>query len=256
MGTLRGFSAASGLVLVTIPLVTEIAGVIPAAGYATRLQPLACSKEVLPVRGRPVMDYLVERMRAGGCTRLRVVTRAEKEDVVSHSNELAAEVVLANPMTLSESFLAGLEGLGADAIALVGFPDTIWEPVDGYRLLVRAVSDGCEIALGLFRARRSDLPRSDVVVVDRFDRVRRVFVKPSAPPSDVIWGCAAARVGSLAGLARAEWPGEYFDVLCRDGRDVRGFVLSDEWLDIGTEHALAEARAGDSGEHRRLPRQA
>ena len=234
---------------------SEIVGVIPAAGYATRLQPLACSKEVLRVRGRPVMDYLAERMRAGGCTRLRVVTRAEKEDVVSRSHELAAEVVLANPMTVSESFLAGLEGLAADDIVLIGFPDTIWGPVDGYRLLVRAVSDGCEIALGLFRARRSDLSRSDVVVVDRFDRVRRVHVKPSEPPSDVIWGCAAARVGSLTGLARAEWPGDHFDLLCRQGREVGGFVLSDEWLDIGTEHALAEARAGASDEDRRLPRQ-
>ena len=58
-----------------------IVGILPAAGYAVRLQPLECSKEMLEIGGRPVIDYLVERMRAGGCEELRVVTRPEKQDV-------------------------------------------------------------------------------------------------------------------------------------------------------------------------------
>jgi UTP-glucose-1-phosphate uridylyltransferase len=58
-----------------------IVGVIPAAGYATRLQPLPCSKEICVVGGKPVMDYLVEQMRIGGCSELRVITRPEKRDV-------------------------------------------------------------------------------------------------------------------------------------------------------------------------------
>jgi len=41
----------------------DIVGVIPAAGHAIRLQPLSGSKELLEIGGRPVMDYLVERMR-------------------------------------------------------------------------------------------------------------------------------------------------------------------------------------------------
>ena len=52
-------------------------GVIPAAGKGARIQPLAFSKELLPVGGRrdqtterpkAVSEYLVERMtRAGRC---------------------------------------------------------------------------------------------------------------------------------------------------------------------------------------------
>jgi hypothetical protein len=41
-----------------------IVGVVPAAGYATRLQPLAGSKELLQVRGRPVIDYLLTRLES------------------------------------------------------------------------------------------------------------------------------------------------------------------------------------------------
>lgn len=218
-----------------------IVGILPAAGYATRLQPLNCSKEVLPVRGRPMMDYLVERMRAGGCTRLRVVTRPEKRDVVAHARALGAEVVLGNPATVSESLLEGLKGVAPQDTALIGFPDTLWEPVDGYRPLVEAVHEGCDAALGLFRIRASDLPRSDVVVVDASSRVLRVHVKPASPSSNQIWGCAAAPVETLAELGRTEWPGQYFDLLCREGKDVRGIALKGGWLDMGTRVAFAEA---------------
>lgn len=220
-----------------------IVGVIPAAGHATRLQPLPGSKEMIPISGRPVMDYIVERMRAGGCTRLRVVTRPEKEDVIAHAEELGAEVVLDRPTSVSESFLAGMANLAEDDIVLIGFPDTLWEPVDGYRPLVAAVREGSDVALGLFRVDVSDLRRSDVVVIDDDGRIERIDVKPAEPLSEWIWGCAAARADVWAGLVRAGWPGTYIDLLCREGRDVRGFTLSDVWLDIGTEDALRRARS-------------
>ena len=49
-----------------------VIGVLPAAGHATRLQPLEGSKEVLEIAGRPVIDFIVERMRRGGCEQLRI----------------------------------------------------------------------------------------------------------------------------------------------------------------------------------------
>jgi glucose-1-phosphate thymidylyltransferase len=222
--------------------VREVVGVIPAAGHATRLQPLDSSKEVLPVRGRPVLEYVAERMRVGGCTRLRVVTRAEKVDLIDLCRRLDAEVVLAQPATVGESLAAGLHDLDGDDVVLIGFPDTIWEPVDGYRRLLAGLTAGCEVALGLFGAPSADLSRSDVVVVDTSMRVLGIEVKPRTPASRWIWGCAAARVRVLDGLERADWPGTHFDGLCRAGVDVRGYVLSDEWLDIGTKGALEQAR--------------
>jgi NDP-sugar pyrophosphorylase family protein len=219
----------------------SVVGVIPAAGYATRLGSLSGSKEILPVGGRPVMDYLVERMRAGGCTRLRVVTRPAKVDLISHAEELGAEVVLGHPETVSASFLAGMEGLATDDVVLIGFPDTVWEPVDGFQPLRAAVDQGCEVAAGLFRIDAESLIRSDVVAFGEDDRIARIDVKPTEPASEWIWGCAAARAGVWAGLERTSWPGEYLDLLCREGRDVRGVKLSDVWIDIGTPEALRRA---------------
>jgi glucose-1-phosphate thymidylyltransferase len=218
-----------------------IVGVIPAAGYATRLQPLSGSKEMLPVQGRPVMDYVIGRMRRAGCTELRIVTRPEKEDVIAHAEELGASIVLAYPSTTSESFAEGIAGLAPDEIVLMGWPDTIWEPEDGYCPLVEAVEGGHEITLGLFQT--PDLQRSDVVSFDDAGRVTGIHIKPAKPPSSWIWGCAAARAGALAGLEREEWPGSFFDSLCKKGSELYSVRLSAVWLDIGTRQALERAAA-------------
>jgi glucose-1-phosphate thymidylyltransferase len=217
-----------------------VVGIVPAAGYATRLQPLNCSKEVVPVGGRPVMDYLLERMRAGGASEIRVVTRPEKRDVIEHAESLEAVVVLARPATTSESFVAGLQGLEPEDVALLGWPDTLWEPPDGYRSLVDAVERGSEIALGLFELAQ-DLERSDVISFDEAGGIDGIKVKPARPPSSWIWGCAAARVRALAGLGAEEWPGSYFDLLCRQGVELHGERLSNVWLDVGTKAALVRA---------------
>ena len=190
------------------------------------------------------MDYLVDRLRVGGCTALRVVTRPEKADVIAHAEQLGAAVILGYPRTVSASVAAGLDCLSEEDIILIGFPDTLWEPEDGYRQLVRALEDGCDVALGLFRIDASDLRRSDVVVFGGHDgRIAGIDIKPAEPRSEWIWGCAAARISTLSGLGGVEWPGEYFDSLCKEGRDVRGIPLSDVWLDVGTRAALKRANS-------------
>jgi glucose-1-phosphate thymidylyltransferase len=220
-----------------------LVGVIPAAGYATRLQPLPCSKEMLQIRGRPVMDYVVERMRHTDCE-LRVVTRPEKEDVIAHAKELGATIVLGYPTTTSESFAAGMEDLAPEDIVLIGWPDTLWEPEDGYVQLIEAVEEGHEIALGLFET--PDLERSDVLSFDESGRITGIHIKPADPPSTWIWGCAAARLRALAGLERKEWPGAFFNSLCQKGVELYALRLSDVWLDIGTREALERAVATHS----------
>jgi glucose-1-phosphate thymidylyltransferase len=219
-------------------------GIIPAAGFATRLQPLRQSKEVYPVGGRPVMDYLVERMRRAPCSELRVVTRPEKEDVVENAARQGATVVKARPPTLAASFLAGMRGLSDDDVALLGFPDSIWEPVDGYARLLGLLDEGWQVALGLFRA--SDMRRFEPVILDASGRVSRIEFKPAHPSSDWLWGCAAARVDTLRGFDRSEEPGVFFDSLCPRGV-VGGVRLSETYLDMGTRDGLRDAaqRLGD-----------
>lgn len=215
-----------------------IVGVIPAAGHATRLQPLSGSKEMLLVAGRPVIDLLVERMTVGRADEIRVVTRPDKSDVVHHAKVIGVAVIEGEPRSVAESLSLGIRTLDDNDIVLIGFPDTLWEPVDGFERLVMALGD-VDAALGLFRT--SDLTRSDVVALDDAGLVSEIAVKPQTPRSDLIWGCAAVRRRALQGLERHTEPGHLLDKLARAGR-VRGVHLSDSWLDVGTKDALARGR--------------
>lgn len=213
-----------------------VIGVIPAAGYATRLQPLDCSKEMLPVAGRPVIDYLVERMRAGGCAEIRIVTRPDKEDVIAYAREAGAKVVLGQPAHINESFAAGLAELADDDIALLGFPDSLWEPLDGYLQLVRVVEAGNDVALGLFET--PGLVGTDFLELDESGTITHIAIKPTRPPSDWMWGAAAARVRALRGIEQEEWPSGHMNRLISEGKTPRGIRLSSEYLDIGTPQSL------------------
>jgi glucose-1-phosphate thymidylyltransferase len=218
----------------------RLVGVIPAAGIAARVQPIPCSKEVYPIGGRPVMEYLVERMRIAGCSELRVVTRPEKSDVILYARRVGATVIESYPPTVTRSIAMGLVGLEPDDVVLLGFPDTIWQPKDGYLRLLPALDLDFDAVLGLFRT--GDLQRSDVVTFDESGRIVNVTVKPTQPRSQWIWGCAAASYPALAHIGRASQPGAYFDQLAKAGRVV-GVRLSDVWLDIGTKEALSRAEA-------------
>src|SRR5687768_10774920 len=69
----------------------EMWGIIPAAGNGTRIQPLAFSKELLPVgsrfegdteRPRAVSEYLIERMLQAGADKICFVISRWKFDIL------------------------------------------------------------------------------------------------------------------------------------------------------------------------------
>jgi glucose-1-phosphate thymidylyltransferase len=214
----------------------RVVGIVPAAGYATRLQPLSGSKEMFLIRGRPMMDFLIDRMEDAECGDIRVVTRPEKTDVIAHAENRGLSIVTAYPASVSESLLAGLEGTDPEDIILFGFPDTIWEPADGFvRLIARL--DGIEVALGLFLGREPE--RSDVVAFGPSGVVTSIDVKPHQPTTNWIWGCAAARRRALDALVDDPEPGIVFDSMCSRGA-VAGVTLSESFVDIGTHEALHE----------------
>jgi glucose-1-phosphate thymidylyltransferase len=214
----------------------RVIGVVPAAGVGSRIQPLPCSKEVVLVGGRPVLDYLVERMRAAPCAEVRVVTRPEKTDVADRAAALGASVVEGHPPSVADSLLLGMRGLAPDDVVLFGFPDSLWEPVDGFEQLLAALGEEREVVLGLFST--PELERSDVVVFAEPDRVTEIHVKPERPPSELVWGCLAARVAAFEGLPDHSEPGRFLDGLARAGR-VHGVRFGTEFVDIGTPATLA-----------------
>jgi glucose-1-phosphate thymidylyltransferase len=221
----------------------RVVGIVPAAGHGSRLQPLEGSKEMLAVGGRPVLEYVIERMRAAQPAEIRVVTRPEKRDVARHARGLGAQVIEGRPPSLAASLALGAAGLDPPDVILFGFPDTIWEPPDGFRTLLAALDGGVDVVLGVFRW--DEAGRSQVVELEPDGTVTAVHANPAPASSDRVWGCAAFAARSLAELERCGDPGLLFDALARRGR-VRGVFLSSQFADIGTRRSLERVGAKDA----------
>jgi dTDP-glucose pyrophosphorylase len=211
-----------------------IVGVVPAAGHATRLRGVVDgSKELVRVEGRPAIDHLLDRLAPAD--RIRVVVRPAKRDLVEHLHGCSVELVEGEPATVSESLALGLEGLGDDDVVLAGFPDTLFGPEDVFARLLAELRPSREAVLGAFDF--GEPWRSDVVELED-DEVARIHVRPTQPPSSLVWGCFAARRRALAGIERYDEPGLLLGELAAAGK-VGAVRFLGELVDLGTPEALA-----------------
>ena len=118
----------------------------PAAGIGSRIQPLAFSKELLPVGSRldgmierpcAVSEYLVERMIRAGADKLCFVISPGKSDILeyfggSYGDAANVYVVQPRPAGLCDALFRAAPLISPDETVLVGLPDTIWFPADGF----------------------------------------------------------------------------------------------------------------------------
>jgi glucose-1-phosphate thymidylyltransferase len=232
-------------------------GVIPAAGAATRIQPLAFSKELLPVgmrlddgveRPRAVSEYLVERLIAGGADRLCFVISPGKSDILAYFGGSVDGVpvcyaVQPSPAGLCDAVFRALPFArdGAEPVT-VGLPDTVWFPRDA----LTALPDD-PLSFLLFPVERPQL--FDAVVTADDGRVLEIQVKTPHPTSPWVWGAfkgTAAVLGELQALWQArdrqdQYIGTLVNQYLHAGGQALGVRAGVSYVDVGTLHGYREA---------------
>jgi dTDP-glucose pyrophosphorylase len=231
-------------------------GIIPAAGQGSRIQPLAFSKELLPVgsrvdggveRPRAVSEYLVERMIEAGATRICFVIAPGKGDIVEYfgGSFAGAEicyVVQPTPSGLCDALFRAAPLLHPGDEVLVGLPDTVWFPRDG---LCRLPAGG--LSFLLFPVERPEL--FDAVIADERGDVREIQVKRADAASRWIWGAFrldAAVMRALHDLWRERGREDIYlgglvnAWLARGGR-ARAVRAGEVYVDVGTVRGYREA---------------
>ena len=221
-------------------------GIIPAAGKGSRIQPLAFSKELLPVgertsggehRPRAVSDYLVERLAFGGATRLCFVISPTKSDILAYYGCSAHNLpicycVQPEPLGLCDALFRAAPLVGQAEPVLVGLPDTIWFPADGLRTL-----PDDRLSFLLFPVERPQL--FDAVVTGEGGRVCEIQVKQDAPSSNWVWGAfkmPGAIFHSLFELwnrRRDEYVGTLVNAWIAGGGEAFAFPAGQSYLDVG-----------------------
>jgi glucose-1-phosphate thymidylyltransferase len=231
-------------------------GIVPAAGRGSRIQPLAFSKELLPVGSRrdngaerpcAVSEYLLERLALGGADKLCFVIGPGKSDILEYYGEsygtiATAYVVQPFPAGLCDAIFRAAPLIGEDEAVAVGLPDTVWFPEDGLRGL-----PGDRLSFLLFPVDRPEL--FDAVVVDDDNRVSQIQVKQQDPLSSWVWG-AFKMPGLVFHDLRRLWfarecRDEYFGTLVNAyiaaGGEAAGFKAGTAYVDVGTLHGYRAA---------------
>ena len=231
-------------------------GIIPAAGAGSRIQPLAFSKELLPIgsrrdgeheRPRAVSEYLIERMISGGATKLCFVISPGKSDILEYYGGAAwgaeiAYVVQPSPAGLCDAVFRAAPFIPHTESVLIGLPDTIWSPVDALSRL-----PGDTLAFLLFPVEHPEF--FDSVVTDEHGSVQRIDVKQPGAVSKWIWG-AIKMPGSVFHALHRLWlqPGrrdEFFGTLVNAflaaGGHAVGIRAGTRYVDVGTLHGYRAA---------------
>jgi glucose-1-phosphate thymidylyltransferase len=234
--------------------------IILAGGYATRLRPLTenLSKCLLPVGGRPMVDWILDRVRGvAEIDGVHVVTNsrfagdfeqwaATKEGVVVHddgtsSNEDRLGAIGDVAFTLDAAGIAN-----EDVIVIAG--DNLFEyDLQGYVDFWRGKGTASAVAIRDVGDLRL-ASQYGVVALDDDDRVTEFVEKPADPVSTL---CATATyiyhrahvplVDRYLEEGNApDQSGSFFEWL-RAREPVYGFRFEGYWLDIGDKEQLLAA---------------
>lgn len=233
--------------------------VILAAGYATRLRPLTetWAKELLPVGGRPIVDWIVERIRGvPALDEVHLVTNARKAPAFSdwaRTNEVTVhdDGTCSNDDRLGAigdlRFVIDRAGLEDDDLLVIAgdnlFEFSLAEYADFWRKL------GVASAVAVRDVGSVELARHyGIVELDLDGRVTGFLEKPEHPPSTL-----AATATYLFHRAHVPLVDTYLD----DGNPpdqpgrfiawlyprepVYGWRFDEDWYDIGDHGQLLEA---------------
>jgi glucose-1-phosphate thymidylyltransferase len=231
-------------------------GIIPAAGIGSRIQPLAFSKELLPVGSRldngverpcAVSEYLVERMIHGGADKICFVISPGKSDIMeyygaSYGTAPIAYVVQPQASGLCDAIFQATPLIPADESVIVGLPDTVWFPE-------KALAELPEGTLSFLLFPVDNPQVFDAVVLDEAMRVQEIQVKREDASSCWIWG-AFKMPGHILEALRQLWlsrncEDEYFGTLVNaylaQGGEAIGVKAGVSYVDVGTLHGYRSA---------------
>ncbi len=231
-------------------------GIVPAAGAGSRIQPLAFSKELLPVgirldgdveRPRAVSEFIVERLIEGGADRLCFVISPGKSDILEYYagrvlGTPICYVLQHQPAGLCDAVFQAATVVREDDRVFVGLPDTVWFPVAALRDLPHD-----RVGLLLFPTSTPEL--FDAVVARVDGSVVEVQVKQPGATSNWVWGAISMPGAVLHELyalwqergRRDEFLGSLLNVYLERGGVIAGVRSGTAYVDVGTLHGYREA---------------
>jgi glucose-1-phosphate thymidylyltransferase len=231
--------------------------IILAAGYATRLLPLtsAVPKQLLPVGGRPMVDWIFDKIQEAGIDDVHLVTNARFAGDFERWSSGTTVHVHDDGTTTNESRLGAIgdirfvqERADVDDDLLVIAGDNLFDSSLADFIAFWRSKHGAS-ALAVYDVGDRELAKQyGIVDVDQDDRIVGFVEKPEAPPSTLAATATylysrehAHLVGVYLDEGNApDQPGNFVEWLYRR-EPVFAYRLPGGWYDIGDLGQLLEA---------------
>ena len=168
--------------------------VIPAAGLGTRMASIAAGepKELLPVGGKPVLQWPIEEALLSGALRVRVVgspVKPQIEQFVSETGNSKIEyAVQVSPEGILDAVKQGLES-GQPALVLMG--DTIYTQGSPLPDLAKMIHEGAWAAVAVREVLLSETKHYGVVSFSEDGVVNAIVEKPEPEVAPSRWAVAS-----------------------------------------------------------------
>ncbi len=180
----------------------EPVGIIPAAGTASRISPLPCSKEIYPI-GFPqtsgaapsapevACGWLLRSMKTAGVQTANVILRPGKWDIPAHLKNGGAfgmnlsYLIMTRPYGVAYTVDTAYPFIGERPVVF-GFPDILFEPQSALSaMLTRFHAAKSDIVLGLFSATTPE--KMDMVALNAHGNVTEIDIKPTRTALKYTW---------------------------------------------------------------------
>ena len=232
--------------------------VILAGGFAKRLWPLTINKPkaLLPIAGRPTIDYLIDK-----------IDELKVEDIIVSTNmkfkpdfdKWLSESERKNVEIIAEESKSEKEKLGATkalAMLAANMKDDCLVTA-GDNLLTCSLKEMVEMykqlndpIIGLYNMKDIELVKNySTVIVNSDNRILKFFEKPRNPKTTLISTCLYIFPNRVLAMLREyidsnlnpDNPGWFIEWLCKREL-VYGYLFEGVWWDIGTIKSYNDAK--------------
>ena len=238
---------------------------ILSAGYATRLYPLTkdSPKPLLPIAGRPMVEYLIDKLEAIPCLNEIIIVTNDKfarnfEEWHANGTSFSKPIKILNDGTTSDSDKLGAVGDMEFSIEKEAIKDDLLV-IAGDNLFKFNLTDFLKFAeakspypsIGLYDVKnKEEVKKYSAVELDNEGRVIDFQEKPKEPRTSLIAICMYYFPEEklnlisqyLKGNGNPDAPGYYIRWLHKQEK-VYGYIFNGIWYDIGDIKSYQEANS-------------
>lgn len=225
--------------------------VLLAAGRGVRMGPITQTlpKPMLAVRGKPMMEHIMERLAEAGIKKFLVVIGYQGELIEEHFKQwrLPVEFLVQEPVDGTGRAASLARQFAGDDPFLLTFGDCLCNAAEYVR--IRTILGSHPNTAAVLAAKDIEDPWQGAAIYEEAGRITRILEKPPKGTSTTRWGSAGFYgfrsvifdyLARLTPSVRNEYEiTSAFEMMLADGLELRLSPVEGNWRDVGRPEDLA-----------------